>query len=363
MSLNDGRFRKTVRANNADRSSDDVWKIVERVKDLLGLDAVEGTAEPTLTGSAARTRWFSEMRAPPGPTVGAEARPSAAGSSDVRAAHVGGRGAPRRSSRSSLRLDTDCAPAGKSRSPDPALIRCPAASMPGAVRAAICIPDMTEQVAGTVLSERYALEDRIGVGGMATVYRAIDLTTGQPRRGQDPEPRIPARRTRRRPSATSSGSAARARSSGCSSGNPYVVQFVEQGVSPAGDHFIAMELLEGEQLRFYIGRGKAAMGLRTFAYHASAPDPRADRHPRKEPDPSRPRSRQHRDRQDARGASVAQVPRFRHREVGRGRPRPGHPDAHDHGQAAVLLARAGPRRRARRASRTFTRSASSSTRC
>jgi hypothetical protein len=40
MSLNDGRFRKTVCANNADRSSDDVWKIAERVKDLLGLDAV-----------------------------------------------------------------------------------------------------------------------------------------------------------------------------------------------------------------------------------------------------------------------------------------------------------------------------------
>ena len=39
--------------------------------------------------------------------------------------------------------------------------------MPCVVRAAICIPEMTDQVAGTVLSERYALEDRIDAEGIA----------------------------------------------------------------------------------------------------------------------------------------------------------------------------------------------------
>jgi len=40
ISLNDGRFHKTVRAMNADTSSEDVWKIAERVRELLGVDAI-----------------------------------------------------------------------------------------------------------------------------------------------------------------------------------------------------------------------------------------------------------------------------------------------------------------------------------
>jgi serine/threonine protein kinase len=126
---------------------------------------------------------------------------------------------------------------------------------------------MADQVAGTVLMERYALEDRIGVGGMASVYRAIDLTTGK---------RVAVKILSRDFLAKNSKEAERnvkrfrreAEILRLLVGETYIVQFIEQGVSPAGDHFIAMELLEGEQLRFHIGRGKAAMKLRTFAYYA-----------------------------------------------------------------------------------------------
>ncbi len=51
-------------------------------------------------------------------------------------------------------------------------------------------------------------------------------------------------------------------------GDAHVVQFVDQGTTEDGEHYIAMELLVGEQLRFHIGRGRNAMGLRTFVYHA-----------------------------------------------------------------------------------------------
>jgi eukaryotic-like serine/threonine-protein kinase len=126
---------------------------------------------------------------------------------------------------------------------------------------------MTDQVAGTVLSERYALEDRIGVGGMATVYRAIDLTTGR-----RVAVKILSREFLARNPKEADRNVKRFRREAeilrLLVGNPYVVQIIEHGVATSGDHFIAMELLEGEQLRFYIGRGKAAMGLRTFAYHA-----------------------------------------------------------------------------------------------
>src|SRR5438105_1521095 len=126
---------------------------------------------------------------------------------------------------------------------------------------------MTDQVAGTILAERYALEDRIGVGGMATVYKAIDLTTGN-----RVAVKILSRDLLAKNPQEADRNVKRFRREGeilrLLSGNPYVVGFLDQGMSPGGDHYIAMELLEGEQLRFTIGRGKAAMGLRTFAYYA-----------------------------------------------------------------------------------------------
>ncbi len=49
------------------------------------------------------------------------------------------------------------------------------------------VASMTEDLKGRVFNERYALLEKIGAGGMATVYRAKDevLTA---RRDQDPEP-------------------------------------------------------------------------------------------------------------------------------------------------------------------------------
>src|SRR6185503_3290392 len=123
---------------------------------------------------------------------------------------------------------------------------------------------MTEHLPGTVLNGRYSIEERIGVGGMASVYRAIDLSVGN-----RVAVKILSREFLARNPKESERNLRRFRREGdilkLLQGEPYVVQFVEQASTPTGDHFIAMELLEGEQLRFYIGRGRSAMGLRTFA--------------------------------------------------------------------------------------------------
>lgn len=120
---------------------------------------------------------------------------------------------------------------------------------------------------GTVFNDRYEIQARIGVGGMAVVYRARDRRTGFPvavkilssgflaRNPREAERNL--RRFKRE--------AEILRILGDS---PHVVGLVESGCSPDGDWFIAMELLEGEQLRYYIGRDRQLMGLPTFLHFA-----------------------------------------------------------------------------------------------
>ncbi len=124
---------------------------------------------------------------------------------------------------------------------------------------------MSEDLKGSVVNGRYALHERLGSGGMATVYRARD----EKQRDQvavkvlsrDFLARAPreAERNLRR-------FKREAEILKLLSGSPHVVGFREHACSDTGDWFIAMELLEGEQLRYYIGRGRSVMGIPTFLH-------------------------------------------------------------------------------------------------
>ena len=121
---------------------------------------------------------------------------------------------------------------------------------------------------------------------MGTVYRARDLTDGATGRGQDPD----------RARAARGGSASsRRRRSSPSSPHPAIVRYVAHGVAEAGEHFLAMEWLEGEDLATRLERqpvtvaeavalgaprGRGA-GVRARARH------RPPRHQAREPVPAR----------------------------------------------------------------------------
>ncbi|MAG56918.1 MAG: hypothetical protein CMJ83_11545 [Planctomycetes bacterium] len=126
---------------------------------------------------------------------------------------------------------------------------------------------MSDDLKGTVFNGRYTILDRIGAGGMATVYRARDEKTSAfvaikilsrdflARSPKEAERNL--RRFKRE-----------AEILRILNGSEHVVGYTEHACSESGDWFIAMELLEGEQLRYYIGRGKSVMGVPTFLHYA-----------------------------------------------------------------------------------------------
>ncbi|HYC77262.1 MAG TPA: serine/threonine-protein kinase, partial [Planctomycetota bacterium] len=126
---------------------------------------------------------------------------------------------------------------------------------------------MTEFQSGDVVDGRYALDLRIGLGGMAAVWRARDVEGGGVvavkilredflrRNPKEAENNV--RRFRREAEILKMLSGAR-----------HVVQVRGDGATPDGDPYIVMELLEGEPLRAKIRRGRQAMGVRTFAWLA-----------------------------------------------------------------------------------------------
>lgn len=120
---------------------------------------------------------------------------------------------------------------------------------------------MSTDLLGTVFHERFLIRSRIGEGGWATVYEAEDQVrkcdialkilnpTFLARRPKEAERNI--RRFLREGEILK-------RLKGC----PHVVGYMEHGQASTGEYFLAMELLKGDQLRHYMGRGASLMDPR-----------------------------------------------------------------------------------------------------
>lgn len=126
---------------------------------------------------------------------------------------------------------------------------------------------MTEDIKGSVIGGRYTILDKIGTGGMAAVYRARDESSAThvavkilSRDFLAKNPKEAERNLRR--------FKREAEILKLLDGSPHVVRFIDHACSEGGDWYIAMELLEGEQLRYYIGRGRRVMGVPTFVHFA-----------------------------------------------------------------------------------------------
>ncbi|MCL2776852.1 MAG: protein kinase [Polyangiaceae bacterium] len=101
---------------------------------------------------------------------------------------------------------------------------------------------------GTLLSGRYVIEDVIGEGGMATVYRARHKLVDRPVAVKIMNPMLavdPVVRERFRREARSAQMLA----------HPNIIEIFDQGDTEDGSSFIVMELLHGESLAVSIRRG------------------------------------------------------------------------------------------------------------
>src|SRR5690349_14296072 len=103
---------------------------------------------------------------------------------------------------------------------------------------------------GTLLGERFELEHQIGMGGMGRVYRARDRASGEPvavkiiteGRGYSAE------RFGREIEVLSKLS------------HPGIVRYVSHGHIPSGELFLAMEWLDGEDLKTRLARAPLTAG-------------------------------------------------------------------------------------------------------
>src|SRR5258706_15924570 len=103
---------------------------------------------------------------------------------------------------------------------------------------------------GEVVENRFELERVAGSGGMGTVYRAVDVTTGEP---------VALKILR----STSLDAAQRfAREVRILSGlrHPGIVRYIADGRTPEGEMWLAMEWLDGETLNVRIVRGGLTAG-------------------------------------------------------------------------------------------------------
>jgi serine/threonine protein kinase len=99
--------------------------------------------------------------------------------------------------------------------------------------------------AGTPFAERYDLKNQAGIGGMGTVYQAIDRQTGALVALKVLHSRTTIEQARFKQEARVLAELS----------HPGIVQYFDHGVTPNGSPYIAMEWLEGETLEERMGRG------------------------------------------------------------------------------------------------------------
>ncbi|MDY0004021.1 MAG: serine/threonine-protein kinase [Polyangia bacterium] len=115
-----------------------------------------------------------------------------------------------------------------------------------------------------ILGNRYRLDDVLGEGAVATVYRALDLETGEAVAVKIPKDMDDAEDTARLWVELRSLQRVR---------HPNTLRILEMGRSGEGQHYIAMELLEGRTLRArLLSEGRlpvpAALGILTQIFGA-----------------------------------------------------------------------------------------------
>ena len=104
-------------------------------------------------------------------------------------------------------------------------------------------------ISGTIINRRFVVEREAGSGGMGTVYRALDRFDGgrvalKLLRGDD--------ETHVERFAQEAGILAQLH-------HPGVVRYVAHGASPDGEHYLAMEWVEGETLTRHLAAGELSI--------------------------------------------------------------------------------------------------------
>src|SRR4051812_22272531 len=100
---------------------------------------------------------------------------------------------------------------------------------------------------GVRIEERFTLERKAGVGGMATVWRAIDGLTGAP---------VALKLLKER---DEGGRFLREVSLLASLGHPRIVRYVAHGTTVEGTPWVAMEWLDGETLEQRLARQRLSL--------------------------------------------------------------------------------------------------------
>jgi len=131
------------------------------------------------------------------------------------------------------------------------------------------LDEVVDERIGLVLAGRYVLEDVLGEGGMATVYRARHNLVERPCAVKILHPELAADATLRERLRREARSAA-------AIAHPNVVEIYDFGETPSGEPYLVMELLEGVPLRDLIGQldvdGTLDLGAQIAAGLARAHD-------------------------------------------------------------------------------------------
>lgn len=103
--------------------------------------------------------------------------------------------------------------------------------------------------AGVVIDERFVVGPKVGAGGMGTVYRALDRAAGglvalKVLRGGDA---VEAERFKQEAAILAGLD------------HPGIVRYVAHGIAQGGEHWLALEWLEGEDLAQRLARGRLAV--------------------------------------------------------------------------------------------------------